>query len=163
MSSWSGSGRPNGLAGNNDRNHKESFWQFVKFNLVGVMNTGVDFAVFTLLVWLGTYYLTAQCISYAAGTLNSYFVNKFWTFRERESRERKGNRGQFIRFAALNVFSLALSLGLLYLMSHMMGLPPLLSKVVVTGFTTVVNFAGSKLWVFSNGEDKLAREKEGLQ
>lgn len=158
----SSSGKPKGLTDNNGLNRRDSIWQFVKFNLVGVMNTGVDFVVYSLLIWLGMYYLTAQCLSYAAGTVNSYFVNKFWTFGERGSREQSGNRGQFFRFAVLNGFSLALSLVLLYIMSHMMGLHPLLSKVVVTGFTTVVNFAGSKLWVFADGEKRQVREDDGL-
>lgn len=43
---------------------KEQGLQFIKFGLVGVLNTLVDFLVYQLLVYLGLHYAPAQCISY---------------------------------------------------------------------------------------------------
>lgn len=121
------------------------FWQFVKFGLVGVMNTAVDYAAFTILLWISVHYLAAQCLSYAAGTVNSYFVNKYWTFGERTS---QGGGRQFVRFALLNGATLSASLGLLYMFTGRLHLHPLAGKLLVTAVTVVLNFAGSKLWVF---------------
>ena len=59
---------------------KEQGLQFIKFGLVGVLNTLVDFLVYQLLVYLGLHYAPAQCISYTCGLLNSYFFNSRWTF-----------------------------------------------------------------------------------
>ena len=42
---------------------KEQGLQFIKFGLVGVLNTLVDFLVYQLLVYLGLHYAPAQCIS----------------------------------------------------------------------------------------------------
>jgi len=122
--------------------------QFVKFGLVGVLNTAVDFTVYTLLYWAGIPYLLAQCVSFAAGTANSYVLNRMWTF---QARGQQGAAGQLGRHILWNVIVLLLSLGLLYLFSDGLGMHPMPAKVVVTIIATVVNFVGSKLWVFRKG------------
>ncbi|WJH34895.1 GtrA family protein [Paenibacillus sp. CC-CFT747] len=120
------------------------YGQFIKFNLVGLLNTAIDFVVFSLLVGLGVPYLASQCVSYGAGIVNSFLLNRSWTFRERQ-----GARGaQAVRFLLLNAVTLGLSLLLLYAFKTGLGLHPMAAKVIVTIFTTLVNFAGSKLWVF---------------
>lgn len=138
-------------------NHRRSLIQFIKFALVGGMNTGVDFLVFSGLLWIGVPYLAAQGVSYSAGMLNSYVANKFWTFQA----SGKKNKGEFIRFALLNVGTLLMSLGLMYVFTDGLGLHPLFSKLVVTGATVVVNFLGNKLWVFKRSSAKGAKQGAG--
>jgi putative flippase GtrA len=64
-----------------DRIKKEELIKFIKYSLTGVMNTAVDFGVFALLTWLGLGMYISQVISYSAGILNSYIVNRSWTFK----------------------------------------------------------------------------------
>ncbi|MEK1833354.1 GtrA family protein [Priestia megaterium] len=40
-----------------------------------------------MLSYLGVYYIIAQCVSYGCGVLNSYLLNRTWTFQQ------QGNRG----------------------------------------------------------------------
>lgn len=135
---------------------RQNLVEFIKFGLVGIMNTGVDFLVFTLLMLAGVQYMAAQVVSYAAGTLNSYVVNKLWTFKGQEHGQGDGrkakaggfDRKEFIRFAGLNGATLLLSLLLLYGFKSGLGLNSFLAKLAVTGFTVLANYAGSKLWVF---------------
>lgn len=61
----------------------------IKFALVGVVNTLIDFAVYALLTTIGVNYILAQWISYSAGILNSYVMNRKWTFEKKEKRDRK--------------------------------------------------------------------------
>jgi putative flippase GtrA len=124
--------------------------QFIKFNLVGLLNTALDFAVFTLLSWLGVYYIIAQCISYGVGMLNSYTLNKYWTFAQKGQLEPK----QALRFTVLNLGSLIISLGLLALFKDQLELKLIWAKLLTTVATTLVNFVGSKLWVFRANETK---------
>jgi len=49
--------------------------EFMRFCLVGAVNTGVDFTVFTVLSNIGVLLLVAQCISYTCGVLNSFLLN----------------------------------------------------------------------------------------
>jgi putative flippase GtrA len=124
--------------------------QFIKFNFVGLLNTALDFAVFTLLTWLGVYYILAQCISYGVGMINSYTLNKYWTFAQKGRLEPK----QAFRFIMLNLGSLLLSLGLLAIFRDQWMMKVLLAKLLTTVITTLVNYAGNKLWVFRVNETK---------
>lgn len=128
------------------KNHLILFKQILKFNLVGVLNTLVDFGLFTLLYFLGNDYLAAQFVSYIGGTANSYVFNKYWTFEHRGGNP--VNKKEMIRFLAINACSLGTSLLLLYLFHDILSLPVLFSKVLATGMTLILNFAGYKLWVF---------------
>lgn len=56
----------------------------IKFALVGVVNTLIDFAVYALLTTIGVNYILAQWISYSAGILNSYVMNRKWTFEKKK-------------------------------------------------------------------------------
>lgn len=135
-----------------DKRRKQVIVQFLKFNAVGLINTAVDFALFTLLLFWGMGSFGAQAVSYAAGTMNSYIMNKKITFSEQISaQERRSNFNisQFIRFAALNAAVLALSLAMLFVLISIAGLHPLASKLIVTTVTVMVNFLGSRKWVFA--------------
>ena len=97
---------------------KESIFQFLKFALVGVLNTVVDFLVFQLFnLTLGWMYL-AQVIGYCAGILNSYFWNSRWTFRKEHRRSAR----EVVTFLVVNLVSLGVSLGVLWLCRNPFGI-----------------------------------------
>lgn len=133
---------------------RQSAKQFLLFNLVGLMNTAVEFIVFSLLVWLGAHYMAAQIASYASGMANSYMMNSWFTFKKQPvlvssaGSVKKFDKGRALRFVVLNLAVLGLSLPLLYLLKEQWGMNALLAKLLVTGATMVVNFIGSKRWVF---------------
>jgi len=118
--------------------------EFIRFCLVGVVNTSVDFAVFTVLTNMGVLLLLAQCVSYTCGVLNSFLLNRTWTFKRRGQ-----SSGQLIRFFALNLGTLAITYGLLVYFHNHLAWPLLVSKLVATVASLVINFGGSRLWVFS--------------
>src|SRR2546430_16910650 len=56
--------------------------QFVKFGIVGVSNTLLTFAVYTVLLKaFGVWDLAASAIGFGVGTVNSFLLNRRWTFR----------------------------------------------------------------------------------
>ena len=135
----------------------DKYRSFIRFNLVGILNTLVDFVVFTLLISIGLSNSLSQCLSYSAGIANSYVLNRKWTFaqgnkplpQEGEVGRRSADLGQLGRFLTVNLITLGLSLLLLHLFNGVWGLPVLAAKAIALVFTTMVNFAGSKLWVFA--------------
>ena len=54
--------------------------QFVKFGIVGVSNTLLFFAVYTLLLKAGMWYLAASGIGFTVGAVNGFLLNRRWTF-----------------------------------------------------------------------------------
>lgn len=127
-------------------NYRQDLGQFIKFNLVGVVNTGVDLGVFLLLNGhLGLFYPVAQVISYSCGMTNSYFCNRFWTFGKRG----KLHLAEIAKFVLVNLLSLGVSLLVLFALAEGLGWQILPSKILATVFSVVVNFLGNKLWVFA--------------
>ncbi len=123
----------------------------MRFALTGVLNTAVDFAVFTVLTYLigaGTY--ISQAIAYSAGILNSYLVNRSWTF---QSRENFWSR-QMVRFILVNLALLLVSVIVIWFLFEQLGLPKLLAKIMATGVTVVLGFAANRLWVFKKTNDQ---------
>lgn len=118
--------------------------ELIKFCLVGAVNTGVDFTVFTVLSNMGVLLLVAQVVSYTCGVLNSFLLNRTWTFRESGH-----SSGQLIRFLALNLGTLTITYGLLVYFHDHLGWPLLVCKLVATGASVGINFVGSRLWIFS--------------
>jgi putative flippase GtrA len=115
----------------------------LKFGMIGILNTGVDFAVFTVLTLWDVPLLIAQCISYACGVLNSFIMNRTWTF------QRRGQfAGQLIKFSSLSLLTLLITYGLLVGFNRYFGWPILISKFSASGMSLIVNFVGSRLWVF---------------
>ncbi|MGI6151074.1 MAG: GtrA family protein [Christensenellales bacterium] len=122
---------------------KDELIRFIKFNAVGLINTAVDFLVFTLLVALRMHYIPAQIISYACGTLNSYIFNSRWTFQDK-----RDSAARVFAFVAVNLVALGVSIGIQAVLNNYFGLQEILSKLIALPFSIAVNFVGNRLFVF---------------
>lgn len=133
-----------------------TFWQFVKFNIVGLSNTAVDFVVYFLLTKLaGLDYVLAQTISYAAGIANSYVWNTVWTFKK----EKRRTAREIVLFVIVNLVSYGVSLGTLALCKDVWHIPyELVSKAAASFASALVNFAGNKLFVFNQPAPEAPQE-----
>lgn len=128
--------------------------KFIKFNIVGVMNTALDLGVFALLTWMGIGEGLAKTISYSCGVLNSYFWNSRWTFKQ----EHKKSAREFLLFILVNLVSYAVarivlqgSLTWLHIENAN------IRNLIATPASVIVNFIGNKLFVFkksSSAESK---------
>lgn len=119
--------------------------RMIRFGLVGVSNTAVDFIVFYVATtFLGINVYFSQVASYSIATLNSYVLNKNWTFRSKGGDIKK----EFIKFLAVNLTSLSLSLVLMWIFHDIMGLQKMVCKVLIACFTILINYFGNRIWVF---------------
>ncbi|MGE5633559.1 MAG: GtrA family protein [Caulobacteraceae bacterium] len=120
----------------------------LKFSAVGVINTLLDITVFTAMVSMTPVQAyAAQAAGYAAGMLNSFMMNKIWTFR-------KPGMGRYIagealRFFAVNAASLLVSAVLMWFLTDTLRVQVFLSKAVILAVTQVINYTGYRFWVFS--------------
>lgn len=120
--------------------------QFIKFALVGVLNSAIQYLVFFFLYSLtGTQYLLASIIGYVAGMTNSYILNRRWTFGSRSQQM----IAELCRFVAVNVISLGVNLGLLFLLVSTAVMTPQWAQVLAMTGSTLVNFVLNKVWTFA--------------
>ncbi|MDR7002115.1 GtrA family protein [Neobacillus niacini] len=123
---------------------------FIKFALVGVVNTSIDFIVYAILTWFNVNYILAQCISYSAGVLNSYIMNRKWTFEQKG----KGRKREFITFIGVNLITLVMTSCLLTLFYKHLGLSLWISKLLVTAVCMGLNYIGTKKLVFTKWKER---------
>lgn len=126
----------------------QTFIEFIQFSIVGAINTVVDFGVFSLLLTKGCPIVWAQILSYGCGMLNSYIMNRSWTFKENKRNE----YSEPLKYVVANVATLILVSVLIILFIHMVHLPVLIAKVICTGIGMGMNFISSKFWVFQRIE-----------
>ncbi|MDQ6600630.1 GtrA family protein [Bacillus salipaludis] len=120
---------------------------FIKFAIVGAVNTSIDFSVYAFLTWFNVNYIVAQCISYSAGVLNSYIMNRKWTFEQKG----KGSKREFFTFLGVNLITLVMTSFLLTMFYKHLRLPLWISKLLVTAASVGMNYIGTKRMVFTRG------------
>ena len=120
--------------------------QFIKFSLVGILNTAIHFAVFyALYSFMGVYHLLASAIGFGFAVTNSYFINKYWTFKSTGS----NIRNEFSKFFIINLFSLTVNLASMAILVEIYFIHPPVAQFATIVITLMINFSGNKYWSFN--------------
>lgn len=127
-------------------NNSNELWLFSKFSLVGILNTAIDFIIlFFLVEYLHWLIIPSKIISYSGGTVNSFALNKFWTFKHKTGSIKK----QFLFFLLTSIVGLLWSILLLYVFVDIMKIWYIFSNVIVTILILLWNFFISRYLTFS--------------
>jgi len=136
---------------------KKLMTQFIKFGIIGGVNTAIDFSILNLLMWWtgiydGKQIILLNVIAFSVAVINSYFWNKYWTFKDRDSVDAK----EFSQFIVVTLIGLAINSSIVYgvttFIDPMFGLDKKLwanlAKLMATGLSMIWNFTGYKFVVF---------------
>ncbi len=127
--------------------------QFVKFGIVGVSNTLLSFAIYTVLLkGFGVWYIAASAIGFVVGAVNGFLLNRKWTFAGHV-----GDSLTPVRWGVVQSCGLGLNLGLLYLAVDAAGIDELVGQAFATVIVTVITFFVNRAWTFRH-EPGLAEE-----
>ena len=118
--------------------------QLVRFGLVGCSNTALSWCTYALLVHSGVPVLLASAVAWTLGALNSFVLNRRWTFRSR-----RRWTPELVRFGIVQCAGLAMNLVLLAALTRDAGVRPLVAQALVYPATTLATFALSRQWAFS--------------
>lgn len=151
---------------------KKSIAEALKFGLIGAFNTFIDWGLFWVFLSLcGLDKNIAQIFATAIAMTNSYFLNRYWTFKQTG----KVKISEMGKFVVVNLISLLVNLLCLNLFCDVFKLYNLANaclelvninyvltgdmaimfcKVLAVPFSLAVNFLGNKLWVFGKKEGK---------
>ena len=118
--------------------------QLVKFTLVGLLNTGLDWCTyFVLSQWLVAGLIPVKTISYSLGVINSYIMNRNWTF-DSPTVLRKG----FPPFLAINLAGILFNSGCMYVALNFLRLEEFPALIFATLAVFSWNFLTSRRFVF---------------
>ncbi len=117
----------------------------IRFGMVGVVNTLIDLVLFSLLVQgVAMAVVPANILSYGTGIVNSFLMNRTWTFSDRS--RGKALLKSFSLFVGINLLGLAFSTLLVLLFSQVMS--PILAKVISVPLVFVWNYLASRHLAF---------------
>lgn len=119
-----------------------------RFSVTGVLNTIIDFAIFTICEsLLGIHYTISQIIGYSCGVVNSFVFNKKWTFDNTNSHKKTFH--ELFQFTIVNIISLIVTLIFIKVLVNNFNINVYVSKIIVTLIAQVINFLSYKIWVFN--------------
>jgi putative flippase GtrA len=121
------------------------FVQWLRFAAVGVTNTLLSTAIFAVLFHLGVHYLLASALAFAVGALNSYTLNRRWTFRSHAPRG-----PELARFVGVQAVGLGVNLALLAALVEVAGIRHVVAQLLAFPVASLVTFALSRQWAFKN-------------
>lgn len=135
-----------------------SLFEFSKFAVVGVLNSGVDFGILNLLMLItgvssGAGFLAFKSVSVTLGVLNSYLWNKYWTFNTSNSADA---RREFMAFMVVTLIAVGVNVTGADVIVNVIGAPVGVSAklwanvgaISGAGLTLFTNFFGYKFFVF---------------
>ena len=124
------------------------FQQFFKYASIGVVNTGLDFGIYTALTrnfeFWREQYLLANAVAFLIVVTWSFFWNKYWTFNNRG----KKHPTQYLKFVISTIIGIGIAEIVLYIGVNILSLHDILSKITAAPFVVSWNFFAYRLWVF---------------
>jgi len=138
--------------------------RFLKFSIVGLSGTAVDFGMMNLLsLAFGVPLVWAQALSFSTAVLNNFLWNRQWTFPEARN---KGAQTQLIQFVLINVIGIIIRTPLISWLDHLIlnllsktdfYLPLenfVLSQNLALAISIIIiffwNFFANRYWTFNN-------------
>ncbi len=118
--------------------------RFIRFASVGLLCASLTLAAFTAMIEVGVHYLLAGPVSYAAGILVGFTLNRRWTFHAVHGRA----AAQVPRFLTVQAGAVALNAGLLHLLIAGADLPEVPAEILTLALIGPVTFAANRYWTF---------------
>lgn len=114
---------------------------FIRFVLVGCLNTMFGYGVYCLMIWIGLSYWWATLVANILGVLFNFKTIGHLVFKNPSNK-------LFFRFVSCYVLAYGLNVGIIYLLSHHIGWNDYLCGIIATIFVALFSFFYQKLFVF---------------
>lgn len=111
--------------------------QFLRFGLVGVVNTASYYAMYLVLLWWLPY-LLAHVTAFALSTVGSFFLNSYFTYHTRPTWRK------FLLFPLTTVTNFVITTGGLYILVDLLHAGSRAAPLIVAAAAVPVTFVMSR-------------------
>ena len=160
--------RPEDANAHRIRVWSSTFQQFLRYCLVGGVNTIIDVLMLNILLWRfpthNVQVLVAyNSVAYSCGAVSSFFLNKYWTFR----RTQRPTWRELRRFVISLLLEVLYSNGLVWLAGK--ALQPLITNITLWGNASklvavvsgaVLSYTLMRFWTFASGSQGRVKKRE---
>jgi len=125
--------------------------QFIKFSMVGVLNTLIALAIYYLFIWIHysiTMALLGQSVGWVVGVLNAFLLNRMFVFKDSKELWWKILIKLYLAYA----ISLGITLVLTFVLIEIAGISAIITPLLILFVTVPFNFLVSKYWSFRRNE-----------
>ena len=117
--------------------------QFIRFVIVGILNTIFGYSVYCMMLWIGLSYWWATLIANVLGVMFNFKTTGVLVFKNHNNR-------LFFRFALCYVLAYFLNVGIIALFTHFTTINQYISGFIATIITALFSFCFQKWVVFRN-------------
>ncbi len=117
--------------------------QFIKFGIVGLLNTAIGFVTYYYFLWLGLHYMVANILSWVVSVFNAFYWNNKYVFKTTNSWI-KALCKTYLSYAA----SFFIGSIILYFLVSCGNVSELIAPFIVLFITIPLNFILNKFWAF---------------
>jgi putative flippase GtrA len=135
----------------------KKIYEFIRFGTVGVVNTVLDLAVLNFLVYIfsvenSLIFSICKGISFIVAVINSYFMNKYFTFTKKETTNKS-----FYLFVIISLVGLVVNIVISSVSFYFLKLYPgaisinliaTVSGIIGALFSTFINYFSYSYFVF---------------
>jgi putative flippase GtrA len=123
------------------------FFEFIRYNLVGVINSVAGFSIIYILMFFGVTPTMSNAIGYSIGSIISYYLNRKYTFKS-------ALKSKIVMFKFFLVLAISYGLNLLTLKYLITIINPYLAQIGSAIIYTLSSFLLIKFTVFNIRSNK---------
>ncbi len=124
--------------------------QFIKFGIIGVINTGITLVIYYIFVFINEdLYIVGNTVGFTVTVINAFVLNSRFVF--------KGSEQKLVSGAMVKTFicygtTFFISTGLLYLLVQHLSVSEFLAPILNLAVTAPLNFILIKFWAMKKKE-----------
>ncbi|MEA3523353.1 MAG: GtrA family protein [Campylobacterota bacterium] len=121
--------------------------QVTKFLFLGVLSTGVDYLMYSLLILLCIDYVIAIVVGYSAGLIVNYHIGRQYIFTS--GTKLKNTHREFIAVVLIAIVGMLLNIAIVKVLSYSFwDIDPLYSRIAAIGFVFFWNYFLRKIFIY---------------
>ena len=127
--------------------------QFIKFGIVGVMNTCSSWLIYYPLIFLNFNYILATTIAYILSSILGYCLNHKWVFKSPIY-----DSNSVLKYYIVYGSSYLINITCMWLFVDILKISTYLAPILTLCVTVPYNFIFNRIWVFTQKENKYLKE-----